>query len=113
MTDTTIDETGLDEFDAADPGRDPISLGDAAKTALSGMTDQTGATQDEFEGMDFAKVKFIGMSFDSLEKDIAIGDEHTFLVRARCTGSGDEEMKDGHIRHIVKMDVKSVILQEQ
>ena len=92
---------------------EPVGLGDAAMAALTEMTETAGAAQTEFENMDYAKVKFVGMSFDSLETNIVIGDEHTFLVRARCVGTGDEALKDGHIRHVVKMDVSSVLLQSE
>lgn len=94
----------------SDPAQ--VNLGDAATAGLGVFTDGSGATQEEFDGMDYSKVRFVGLSFDSLDQDIKIGDEHTFTVRARCVGAGDEEMKDGHVRHVVKMDVKSVILQE-
>lgn len=90
---------------------DTVSLGDAAAQALDSMGDEMGA-QQVLDGTDYAKVKFVGMSYDSLETEFKIGDEATFLVRARCVGSGDEEMRDGHIRHVVKMDVRSVIVQE-
>lgn len=94
-----------------DPDRSPVGLGDAAAEALAGVAEH-GATQDVLEGTDYTKVKFVGMAFDSLDKDIAIGDEKTFTVRARCMASGDEASKrDGQIRHIVKMDVQAVALQ--
>lgn len=79
-------------------------LGAIAGEALAGTE-----TQEVLDDTDFTKVKFVGMSFDSLEDDIKIGTEMEFRVRARCVGVADEARKsDGGIRHVVKMDVQSV-----
>lgn len=103
---TDVDGGGLGEFQ----GRDPVQLGDAAKAALADVAD---GTQSVLEETNFTKVKFVGMSFDSLDAGINIGDEMTFLVRARCIGTADEASKrDGAIRHVVKMDVQSVVKHE-
>lgn len=99
----------------AGDGSGPVSLADAAGAALSSVPDDDGAAQETLDGTDYTKVKFVGMSFDSLGKEDAprIGDEMTFLVRARCVASGDEASKrDGGIRHVVKMDVQSVVVSE-
>lgn len=87
---------------------DPLRLADAA---LAGLPPGE-ATQDQFDETNFAKVKFVGMSFDTLDHDMKIGDEAHFLVRARCVGTGDEEMNDGHVRTVAKMRVLSVVLRE-
>lgn len=79
-------------------------LGDIADESL-----HNAETQEVLDDTDYTKVKFVGMSFDSLSDDIKIGQELEFRVRARCMGVGDEARKsDGGIRHIVKMDVLSV-----
>lgn len=79
-------------------------LGNVAGEALAGAE-----TQEVLDDTDYIKVKFVGMSFDSLDDEIKIGDEMTFLVRARCIGTAVEARKtDGALRNIVKMDVQSV-----
>ncbi len=101
--------------DVIEAGVEPVALGDAAQEALADLAgaDYQG-TQDALEDTDYLKVKFVGMAFDSLDKDIKIGDERTFLVRARCVGTAEEASKrDGTaIRHIAKMDVQSVVLKD-
>lgn len=88
-----------------------VPLGDAATEALADVVEH-GGTQDVLEDTDYTKVKFVGMSFDSLERNIKIGDEKEFIVRARCIGTAEEASKrDGSIRNVVKMDVQSVLLK--
>ena len=109
METTTKDKgPGTDVFSDK---QEPASLADAAQQAMADVL-EGGATQDVLDDTDYTKVKFVGMSFDSLDKDVKIGDEKTFIVRARCIGTADEASKrDGSIRHVVKMDVQSVVLQ--
>ena len=91
---------------------DKGNLGDAAAAALEGF-DDGAAQQDPLDGTDYLKVKFVGMSMDSLEEEIPLGKELVFTVRARCTGNGNEMSKqDGHIKRFVKMDVQSVQIKE-
>lgn len=86
-----------------------VSLGDAATSALSEFGGEDGVEQDPLEGTDYLKVKFMGMSMDSLEDDIALGAMMTFTVQARCIGEGTDISKtDGHKKRFVKMDVQSV-----
>jgi hypothetical protein len=100
------------DLEVALPEGEPIALGDAAQSALQDVLEH-GGTQDVLEDTDYTKVRFVGMSFDSLDHGIKIGDEKTFIVRARCVGTADEASKqDGHVRHIVKMDVQSVVVQD-
>jgi hypothetical protein len=83
-------------------------LGDAALAALDDFSDGA-AEQEPLDGTDYLKVKFLGMSMDSLEDDIPLGQELTFLVRARCIGEGtDISKQDGHKKRFRKMDVQSV-----
>lgn len=92
------------------PERAPVSLADAATAALSGGD----GAQGEFDETQATKVKFAGMGYDAFEESIKIGDEITFLVRTRCIGVGDEVMKSaGTVRHMVKMEVQSVIPQDK
>lgn len=85
-----------------------LGLADLAGSALEGEDGQ-----GSFEETESTKVKFVGMAFDDFDqKPIKIGDEMVFTVKARCVGVGDEAMHDGHVRHVVKMDVQSVILSD-
>lgn len=93
---------------AADLPENVVSLGEAAQSALSEFGDD-GAEQEPLEGTDYLKVKFVGMSMDSLEDEIALGSLLTFTVEARCIGEGtDISKQDGHKKRFVKMDVQSV-----
>ncbi|QOP66226.1 hypothetical protein SEA_DANIELLEIGNACE_86 [Arthrobacter phage DanielleIgnace] len=103
---------GYDE-DGVEFTQDPVKLGDAAQAAFGENLEGLSGTQEELDGTDFLKVKFVGMSMDSLDREIGLGDEYTFLVKARCTGNGTDLAKtDGHQRRFVKMDVNSVIIKE-
>ncbi|MGH3994724.1 MAG: hypothetical protein ACRDSN_19955 [Pseudonocardiaceae bacterium] len=61
--------------------------------------------QDSIEGLEACRVKFVGMSMDSLEDPPEIDDERTFVVRTRCVGNGRQRMKDGELRHTRSMEV--------
>lgn len=78
-------------------------LGDVAQDALDGLEEQ-----EVLDGTDFTKIKFVGMSTDVVEDTLKIGDVEYFVVRARCVGTGTEEMADGHQRQYRKMKVESV-----
>ena len=96
------------EFD-----QEPVTLADAAASAFGENLEGLSGTQEELDGTDFLKVKFVGMSMDSLEDSIELGDEFTFVVRARCVGEGTDLAKtDGHKRRFVKMDVSSVVIKD-
>lgn len=105
------DEDQVQEQDEGE-GAQVLSLGEVARAAMGGVAGEHGV-QEQFDGMDFTKVRFVGMAYDSLDHDFKIGDEATFTVRARCTGVGDEAMRDGHVRHIVKMDVLGVAMPDE
>lgn len=92
----TVEETGL---------------GDAAAAGLDHIDGEAAEGQGEFEETQATKVKFVGMAYDAFEESIQIGDEMVFIVKARCVGVGDEAMKTGGRRHLVKMDVQSVLPQ--
>lgn len=97
-----------------DGGSEPVSLGDAAQAGLAAIGD--GASQEAgqgvLEGMDYTKVQFVGVQFDSLETPVKIGDEMVFLVKGRVKAVGDEQMNDGHVRHVAKVKVDSVALHD-
>lgn len=97
--------------DEGDPDAGLVSLGDAAKSALATIGDDHGA-QGELDGMDYTKVRFVGVQFDALETEVKMNDEMTFQVRGRVVGIGDEVMADGHIRHYAKVKVESVTLND-
>jgi hypothetical protein len=66
-------------------------------------------TQSEnLPGVEATKLKFLGVKYQTLAQDFKIGDVHQFTVTGRVKGTGDEEVKDGHIGHVVKLEVTSV-----
>lgn len=87
-------------------------LGEVARQGLEDVEDQ-GGPQGMFKDMDYTKVKFVGVQYDTLELPLKIGDEVVFLVQGRVTAVGDEAMKDGHIRHVAKVEVQSVTPHEE
>ena len=108
MTNSNPFEAEQTEGEAAELPDNVVSLGEAAQSALSEFSEE-GAEQEALEGTDYLKVKFMGMSMDSLEDDIALGAMMTFTVQARCIGEGtDISKQDGHKKRFVKMDVQSV-----
>lgn len=94
-------------------GPDPVSLAEAASTALAGIVDGDGAAQEALDPAlgNVTKVKFVGMAMDSVE-DISLHQEVTFLVRARCTAETVEELKDGGTRSVRRMEVLNVTIRE-
>lgn len=93
-------------------GPDPVPLAEAAQNALADMVGGEGA-QPALDGMEnVTKVRFQGMAFDSVEDTIGLGDEVTFLVRARCKAEEKDQLEDGLIRNIRKMKVMSVVVYD-
>lgn len=87
-------------------------LGEVATAAQQTVTETDGAAtpaQNRFQGMDYSKVTFVGVQYDTLAKDFEIGQDVQFLVTGRVKAIGDEAMNDGHIRHGVKVKVSSVV----
>lgn len=82
-------------------------------TAGNQVSDIGGAQQDPFENTDYSKLKFLGVQQDMLETELKIGDEVTAIVKGRIVGDAHDRMKDGHIRHTLKVDVSSVQLQDE
>lgn len=108
-------ETGTEHYDQQEQeqGQDVTTLGEAAASAFGENLEGIGGAQETLEGTDYLKVRFVGMSMDSLDDEISLGDELTFIVRARCVGEGTDLAKtDGHKRKFVKMDVQSVTIKD-
>lgn len=110
---TASDKGGLsavpDPFDA-NPAQD-TDLADVARAGLDDVPEtEGGATpaQGAFEGMDYTKIRFVGVNYDTIEMSPKIGDRLDFLVGGKVVEVGDKALKDGHIQHIVKVDVDHV-----
>jgi hypothetical protein len=89
------------------------SLGETAQAGLHAVSNEDGSIATDtsapmFKGMDFTKVAFLGMNYNTLDKDYKIGDEVSFLVTGTVGAVGDEAMADGHIRHMVKVKVRGI-----
>lgn len=67
-----------------------------------------GPEQHQFDEADYTKIKFVGVEYNSLTMEPKIGDEVTFMVRGRISEVGDRALKDGHVQHFAKCDVKGV-----
>lgn len=109
----TTNAEGVEDYDGDSVTfeQEPVTLADAAASAFGENLEGLSGSQEELDGMEYTKAKFVGMSYDSLDREIEIGDEITFLVKARCVGKGDEERKTDHrINTYVKMDVQSVVV---
>jgi hypothetical protein len=52
-----------------------------------------------------SRVKFAGMSSDSLEDPPKLDEARTYTVEATCTAITRERMKDGEMRLVAKMQV--------
>lgn len=93
--------------------QDVTTLGEAAASAFGDNLEGIHGAQETLDGTEYLKVRFVGMSMDSLDDEIGLGDELTFIVRARCVGEGTDLAKtDGHKRRFVKMDVQSVTIKD-
>jgi hypothetical protein len=90
---------------------------DLGQVAASGQQDveategSASPAQASFKGMNYSKVLFQGVQYDTLDSGYKIGDEVEFLVRGRVKAVGDVQLADGHIRHEVKVKVGSVLPQ--
>ncbi len=73
-----------------------------------------GNTQpaEQTELLESAHVKFNGMSASALDAPAELGDTQTFVVTARCTGTGNQLRKDGEVRQIRNMEVLEVVFGE-
>lgn len=93
------DEDGFAEPDNV------VSLADAAMTA---MDDEGDPTQEHLDGTNFAKVKFVGMAWESAEIP-GLKDEVEFTVKGTVVGHGQQVMADGDIREVATVKVTEVV----
>lgn len=100
-------KAGSGDGTPTEPDDGAKALAEAAEAGLSAVPDQTGA-DPQLEGMDYAKVRFVGVQYDTLEDTPKMGEEVTFIVRGKVVGHGEEMMADGHIRQFAKVKVSSV-----
>lgn len=63
--------------------------------------------QQQLEGTDYAKVKFVGMAWELVDVP-QLRDEITFKVTGTVVAIGEEVMKDD-VRKIAKVKVTSVV----
>lgn len=87
----------------------PVSLADTAAAAMEDIEEMDGAAQQTLEGTEYTKIKFVGMSFDTLDTSVKIGDEMSFVVSGRVKGVADEEDAKGNVNHVAKVKVSSVV----
>lgn len=66
-------------------------------------------TQSEsLPGVESTKLRFVGVKYQSLNRDFKRGDEHEFVVKGTIIMVGEETLKDGHAGQVVKLEVSSV-----
>lgn len=94
-----------DEDGFAEPVADVVSLSDAAAAAMDSEGDPT---QEHLDGTNFAKVKFVGMAWESAEIP-GLKDEVEFTVKGTVVGHGQQVMADGDIREVATVKVTEVV----
>lgn len=90
-------------------------LGEAAQAGLASVADEQGMVdggQPALEGTNYTQVSFLGVKADTLDHGLKIGDLVRCTVVGRVKEVGDKQMKDDSVRHVVKVDVDSVILND-
>ena len=98
------DEDGFAE-PADEGGADVVSLADAAKGAMSSEPEPT---QEHLDGTNYAKVKFVGMAWESAEIP-GLKDDVEFTVKGTVVGHGEQVMADGTIREVATVKVTEVV----
>ena len=88
-----------------DDGADVVSLADAAKGAMSSEPEPT---QEHLDGTNYAKVKFVGMAWESAEIP-GLKDDVEFAVKGTVVGHGEQVMADGTIREVATVKVTEVV----
>lgn len=88
-----------------DDGADVVSLADAAKGAMSSEPEPT---QEHLDGTNYAKVKFVGMAWESAEIP-GLKDDVEFAVKGTVVGHGQQVMADGDIREVATVKVTEVV----
>jgi hypothetical protein len=82
---------GLSSVDGAEPGKPKVK-------------------QEELDGTDYAKIKFVGMSFDELNDVPGLGERMRFEVEGTVVGRGGELLETGGERRVAKVKVDRVKL---
>lgn len=80
---------------------------DLAGAASDAIDDAASHEQDHLPGTNYAKVKFNGMAWESVEVP-DLKTEVAFIVRGMISGHGEEVMADGDIREVATVKVTSV-----
>jgi hypothetical protein len=92
------------------------SLADASEDALDGMPEPTTETEgqpgEQTALVPACKIKFQGVSYDSLKDVPDLKAEVSFIVTGRVVGHEDKVFKDGDVRTIVKVDASKVVPYE-
>lgn len=83
-------------------------LAAVAGDALGDAEDDGVGVQDHLPGTDHAKVKFVGMAWDTLDVP-GLKEEIAVVVRGIVVGRGEEVMANGDVRDVVKVKVTSVV----
>lgn len=94
------------EFSDAD--NDLAQVAASAQQDVEATEGSATPAQATFKGMNYSKVLFQGVQYDTLDSGYKIGDEVSFMVTGRVKAVGDVQLADGHIRHEVKVKVNSV-----
>lgn len=114
-TDIPVDDEGF-----ADPGLaavpdapDDLDDGllpedDLAGAADAAMADDPEPQQDSLPGTDYARMKFVGMAWETPERP-GLKEEVEFQIRGKCVGHTEEVMADGTIRELAKIKVDSIV----
>jgi hypothetical protein len=109
---TNEPEADPSELDAPDtsPAEPPPgnpNPDDLAAAADAAMADEPEPVQDHLPGTNYAKTKFVGMSFEAEERP-DLRQEVAYIVRGVCVGHAEEVMADQDIREVAKVKVTSV-----
>ncbi len=87
---------------------EPQALGDIAADALQAGGDELVMSSEQTALIPACRVKFTGMSWDSIEDVPDLKTVVTFTVTAQIVGHTDEVMADGELRHLAKAKVLEV-----
>jgi hypothetical protein len=90
---------------------DGDDLAGASQAALDGSTvpETDGKPGEQLAAIPACQVKFLGMSYDSLDDVPGLKEEVTFIVTGRVVGHEEKVGKtDGNVRTIVKVDATDV-----
>jgi hypothetical protein len=95
----------------ADDEEEPMAknLAEASQEALDGEpVEETGQPGEQTALVPACKIKFQGVSYDSLEKVPDLKETVSFIVTGRVVGHEEKVYAGGDIRTIVKVDASNV-----